>query len=146
MSDATLAVKIMTQRAELAVLEAAEVNLPATDGYLGILAGHAPLIATIGVGLVSLRVNNATPPPRYFVASGIFSVTDNRVQILADVAESQEQIDLDRAQASQARAEQRLKDARHRGDIDIERASAALQRAFHRVAFVREGGAEKILW
>ncbi len=138
MSSATLAVKIMTQRAELAVLEAAEVNLPATDGYLGILAGHAPLIATIGVGVVSLRDNNDKPPQRYFIANGIFSVTDNRVQILADVAESKEQIDIERAQASKARAEQRLKEALH-SNIDIVRASAALQRALQRLAF-RQGG------
>ena len=138
MSSATLAVKIMTQRAELAVLEAAEVNLPATDGYLGILAGHAPLIATIGVGVVSLRDNNDKLPQRYFIANGIFSVTDNRVQILADVAESKEQIDIERAQASKARAEQRLKEALH-SNIDIVRASAALQRALQRLAF-RQGG------
>ena len=137
MSSATLAVKIMTQRAELAVLEAAEVNLPATDGYLGILAGHAPLIATIGVGVISLRHNTDTPPQRYFVANGIFSVADNRVQILADVAESKEQIDLERAQASKARAEQRLKEALH-SNIDIVRASASLQRALQRLAF-RQG-------
>ena len=137
MSSATLAVKIMTQRAELAVLETEEVNLPATDGYLGILAGHAPLIATIGVGVVSLRYNNDKLPQRYFIANGIFSVTDNRVQILADVAESKEQIDIERAQASKARAEQRLKEALH-SNIDIVRASAALQRALQRIAF-RQG-------
>ena len=121
----------------LAVLEAAEVNLPATDGYLGILAGHAPLIATIGVGVISLRHNTDTPPQRYFVANGIFSVADNRVQILADVAESKEQIDLERAQASKARAEQRLKEALH-SNIDIVRASASHQRALQRLAF-RQG-------
>lgn len=132
-----LAVKIMTQRAELAELEAAEVNLPASDGYLGILTGHAPLIATIGTGIVSLRHNSDKTPQRYFITSGIFSVNDNCVQILADVAESKEQIDLERAQASKARAEQRLKDAL-RSDIDIVRASASLQRAIHRIAF-RQG-------
>ena len=133
-----LTVKIMTQRAELAELEATEVNLPASDGYLGILTGHAPLIATIGVGVVSLRRNNDKPPQCYFIANGMFSVADNRVQILADVAESKEQIDLERAQASKARAEQRLKDARHR-DIDIVRATAALQRALGRINFVQDG-------
>ncbi len=135
MPDDMLAVKIMTQRAELAVLAAAEVNLPASDGYLGILAGHAPLIATIGVGIVTLRHNAATPLPSYFIARGIFSVTDNCVQILADVAEGKEQIDLERARASQARAEQRLKDALH-SDIDIVRASASWQRARQRCFFV----------
>ena len=131
-----LAVKIMTQHAELAVLEAAEVNLPASDGYLGILVGHAPLIATIGTGVVTLRHGGENKPQRYFIASGMFSVADNRVQILADVAESKEQIDLERAQASKARAEQRLKDALH-SDIDIVRATAALQRALGRINFVQ---------
>ena len=133
MAGATLAVKIMTQRAVLAVLDATEVNLPAADGYLGILAGHVPLIATLGTGIVCLR-HTAADPPRYFVASGIFSVTDDRVQILADIAESKEQIDLDRAQASKARAEQRLQDALH-SNIDIVRATASWQRASHRIAF-----------
>ena len=133
MAGATLAVKIMTQRAVLAELDATEVNLPAADGYLGILAGHVPLIATLGTGIICVNHADATPP-RYFVASGIFSVTDDRVQILADVAESREQIDLERAQASKARAEQRLQDALH-SDIDIVRASAAWHRASHRIAF-----------
>ena len=132
----SLAVKIMTQRAELAVLEATEVNLPASDGYLGILTGHAPLIATIGVGIATLRGDDTNAPQCYFVAGGMFSVNSDHVQILADVAESQEQIDRARANESQARAEQRLKDARH-SDIDIERATASLQRARHRLAFVR---------
>ena len=131
-----LAVKIMTQHAELAELEAKEVNLPASDGYLGILVGHAPLIATIGTGVVTLRHEGESKPQRYFIASGMFSVADNRVQILADVAESKEQIDLARAQASKARAEQRLKDALH-SDIDIVRATAALQRALGRINFVQ---------
>ena len=136
MADATLAVKIMTQRAVLAELDATEVNLPAADGYLGILAGHVSLIATLGTGIICLRHTDAASP-RYFVASGIFSVSDDQVQILADVAESREQIDLERAQASKARAEQRLQDALH-SDIDIVRASAAWQRASQRIAF-RQG-------
>ena len=128
----------MTQRAELDELEAAEVNLPASDGYLGILAGHAPLIATIGTGIVRVQHRDESTPQRYFVASGIFSVADNRMQILADVVESKDQIDLARAQASKARAEQRLKDALHR-DIDIVRASASWQRASQRIAFIHSG-------
>ena len=134
MVDATLAVKIMTQRAALAELEATEVNLPASDGYLGILAGHTPLIATIGTGLLTLRHADADPQC-YFVARGIFTVVANQVQVLADVAESKEQIDLERAQASKARAEQRLKEALQR-DIDIDRACASLQRAEQRIAFI----------
>ncbi len=138
MPDDLLAVKIMTQRVELAVLAAAEVNLPASDGYLGILVGHAPLIATIGVGIVSLRLPRDTPPRCYFVADGMFSVAADCVRVLADVAESKAQIDLARAQASKVRAEQRLQAALH-NDIDIVRASASLQRALGRINFVHGG-------
>lgn len=136
MAGAALAVRIMTPRAELAELEATEVNLPASDGYLGIFAGHAPLIATIGTGMLTLRRTDADPQS-YFVACGVFRVTANQVQILADVAESSAQIDLERATASKTRAEQRLKEALQRADIDIVRASASLQRALHRIAFGR---------
>ena len=105
------------------------VNVPASDGYLGIYQGHAPLVASLGVGIV--RIDDLD---KYFIAYGLLRVSDDRVEILADLAEQPNDIDVARATASKDRALTRLREA-HRRPIDIERASASLQRALSRLGF-----------
>lgn len=129
-----LQVNLLTPDDELFSNKCLTVNVPASDGYLGIYQGHAPLVASLGVGIV--RVDDLD---KYFVAYGLLRVSDDRVEILADIAEQPTDIDVARATASKDRALTRLRDA-HRTVIDIERASASLQRALSRIAF---GGGEK---
>ena len=119
----------MTPDNELFNNECLTVNLPASDGYLGIYQGHAPLIASIGVGIVRIDDLN-----KYFVAYGLLRVNDDRVEILADIAEQPDNIDVARATASKDRALSRLREAQ-RTAIDIERANASLQRALSRLSF-----------
>ena len=119
----------MTPDNELFNNECLTVNLPASDGYLGIYQGHAPLIASIGVGIV--RIDDLD---KYFVAYGLLRVNDDRVEILADIAEQPDNVDVARATASKDRALSRLREAQ-RTAIDIERANASLQRALSRLSF-----------
>jgi len=106
------------------------VIAPAEGGYLGILAGHAPLIAEITIG--ELQVREPAGPVRLFaIASGLLRVTPSRVDVLADTAEAAEEIDRSRAEAALARARQRLEN-REAGS-SFERAQAALHRALNRL-------------
>jgi F-type H+-transporting ATPase subunit epsilon len=90
-----------------------EVVLPGSEGYLGVLPGHAPLLTGLRPGEVAYRVGATY---RYLaVSTGFAEVLRNRVSILADTAERAEEIDLERARRSKERAEQVL----------VERASAA---------------------
>ena len=106
------------------------VIVPAAEGYLGILPGHAPLIAELVPG--EIRVTRATGAEETMATSGGFvEVTPERVTILADTAERPDEIDVERAREALARAQERL--ASPPLGTDIDRARAALARATARL-------------
>jgi F-type H+-transporting ATPase subunit epsilon len=107
-----------------------EVVIPGSQGYFGVLPGHAPLLATLGIGELTYRVGR---DERHLAISGGFAeVRNDKVIILADAAESPEEIDRERAERAKQRAEQRLT-GRAQEDIDYTRAMAALMRALTRL-------------
>ncbi|MDE3269308.1 MAG: ATP synthase F1 subunit epsilon [Pseudomonadota bacterium] len=128
-----LQIKLMTAAAEAYQAPAVSVLVPTADGYLGIYANHAPLLAKLGVGILTVS-NESGEEQKFFIADGSVHIADNVVKVLADVVEQRSQINVDRAKESKQRAEQRLKNA-HREEIDIVRANASLQRALARIAF-----------
>lgn len=106
-----------------------EVVLPGSEGYLGVLPGHAPLLTLLGIGALAYRLGTTR---RYLaLAEGFAEVLPDRVLVLADTAERPETIDRERAERSRDRALDRL---RGRGPgSDFDRAQAALQRALVRL-------------
>jgi len=107
-----------------------EVQIPGKGGYLGILPGHAPLITELQVGELSYRKGHRTS--YLSVDSGYCEVLPDKVTVLAEKAERGDEIDLNRALSSKARAEKRLADTSN-PDIDFVRAMASLQRALARI-------------
>jgi len=105
------------------------VVAPGVDGELGVLPGHAPLVTGLKIGVV--RVQKEGKETRFAVSGGFMEVRDNRVIILAEAAEREDEIDVERAKAAKKRAEERLQ-ARS-PDIDIARAELALKRALNRL-------------
>jgi F-type H+-transporting ATPase subunit epsilon len=106
-----------------------EIVLPGSEGYLGVLPGHAPLLTSLAVGEVTYRTSGVT---RYcFVAWGFAEVLPGRVSILADVGERAEDVDIARARAARERAEKRLKGGSP--DTDFERAKIALEKSLIRM-------------
>lgn len=109
---------------------------PGVEGYLGVLAHHAPMVAELGTG--RLTVEDEEGRRRLFaLAGGVLTVSYGHVSILADTAEGAEEIDVERARAAEARAKGRL--SSDGGDVDGARAEAALQRALNRLRVAREG-------
>jgi F-type H+-transporting ATPase subunit epsilon len=106
-----------------------EVILPGSEGYLGALPGHAPLLTSLKIGDVSYRQGERWL--HTFIAWGFAEVLPDRVSILAEVGERSEEIDVERAEASRRRAADRLKKATT--DVDWERAGASLERALARL-------------
>ena len=105
------------------------VSTKAKSGELGILAGHIPLVAPLDIAAVRLKNGNET---EYVAVSGGFlEVRPDVVTILAQSAEKADTIDLARAQAAKARAEQRLVERQE--SIDAQRAELALKRAVNRI-------------
>ena len=82
------------------------VVLPGTDGEMGILPNHAPLLTTLKMGII--RVRTAGKEEVFTVAGGVAEVQPEIVTVLADAAENVEEIDVSRAEAARKRAEEML--------------------------------------
>ena len=87
--------------------EVDEVVVPGSEGYLGILPGHAPLLSELQVGIISYR--QESQEYKVFCGWGFVEVLPDRVSILAEVAESPDEIDVEQARANQMRAEELLR-------------------------------------
>jgi F-type H+-transporting ATPase subunit epsilon len=110
-----------------------EVEVPGEEGDFGVLPGHAPLLAALRTGELWYRKGSEK---RYaFVGGGFAEVLPDRVAILAPVAERAEDIDIQRAEASKRRAEDRM--ARPTADMDFARARIALLKALARLQVSR---------
>ena len=113
---------------------ARSIVAPGSEGYLGILTDHAPLITAMIPG--KLTVTDDTNQVQEFALSGGFlEVAHNVVTILADAIEPVSQIDLERAKRAEARARVRLV-RRNDPSIDAERAETSLARALNRVRLI----------
>jgi F-type H+-transporting ATPase subunit epsilon len=124
--------------------DAESLIVPGVEGYLGILANHAPLMTAIGIGALTYR-DSAGYDHVFAVTEGFLEVSRNIVTIIADTAEVADCIDIDRARAALERAQERLKDATTDPSIDVERARAAYRRALNRIKIaetceIPEGG------
>ena len=108
---------------------AEEAQIPAKNGYLGILPGHAPLITELAIGAITFRSSGTTT--HIAVAWGFAEVLPDKVTILAESAERAEDIDVARAQEAKQRAEERLRGGQT--DVDYARALSALKRAESRL-------------
>lgn len=104
------------------------VSAPLVDGEVGILAGHAPMIASLKEGVVKYKINDEEHYAA--ISGGVLSVADNELIILARSAEKAESIDLARAQASEKRARERI-DSKS-AEWDMKRAELSLHRALVR--------------
>jgi F-type H+-transporting ATPase subunit epsilon len=109
-----------------------EVILPGEQGYLGVRPGHTPLLTSLMIGELSWVQGGKS----YYAAlrGGFAEVLPDRVSVLTEAAEISDAIDVARAEASRARAEQILKDIRDTREKDYEKAAARLRRAVVRIS------------
>ncbi|HPO58222.1 MAG TPA: ATP synthase F1 subunit epsilon, partial [Anaerolineaceae bacterium] len=89
--------------------EADMVVLPGTEGVMGILPRHSPVLSTLNYGLIRVRYKDTEQI--FTVAGGVVEVLPDRVTILADAAENVQEIDIQRAETARQRAEELLRQA-----------------------------------
>lgn len=119
-----------------------EVVVPGLAGSFGVLPGHAPLLALVGVGELMFRLGRSE---HYLAITGGFAeVGPDHVRLLAETAERPEEIDVARARAARERAERRLTGRAGGEEIDYPRAMAALRRAGTRLDVVRRRGGSEV--
>ena len=98
-------------------------------GVVGILPNHAPLITNIEISKLTIKNNGAETI--YAVSDGFMHIKKGtQVVLMVNSIESADEIDIDRALASKARAESRIGDS----EQDIARAKASLARALNRIS------------
>ena len=129
MSEKTQRLEIVTPEKKVFSEDVSFLVAPGTDGELGIMPEHAPLITALNIGL--LRVEQEGKKFKVVLTGGFMEVRNNKVTVLADTAERTESIDAARAEAAKRRAEERL--ASKSPDIDVVRAEMALKRALVRL-------------
>ena len=121
--------EIVTPDRALIREEVDEIQLPGSEGYLGVLPGHTPLLTTLKVGELWYRVG---AEKHYLaIAGGFVEILPERVTVLAQIAERGQDIDIARAEAAKRRAEERL--ARPSSDVNFERARIAMMKSLIRL-------------
>ncbi|MGD0751487.1 MAG: ATP synthase F1 subunit epsilon [Anaerolineales bacterium] len=111
------------------------VLLPGTDGEMGILPHHAPLLTTLKYGIIKVRSQGHET--LFTVAGGIAEIQPDIITVLADAAENVEEIDISRAQAARKRAEESLAKGVPAGSENYLLIEAALRKSNLRLDAVR---------
>lgn len=109
--------------------EATSFRAPGVEGSFEVLVNHAPMMAATGVGLVTI----STPDQgtvEFATSAGFVEVLDNRVIMLTESAEPVGEIDLERAQAAEERARERIRESQ--SPEERAAAEAAFERARNR--------------
>lgn len=127
----TFELEIATPSRLLVREDATEAQIPAEQGYVGILPRHTPFLAELGTGNLSYVVGGEQHD--IVVSGGFLEVLPNHVRVLADAAEKSEEIDMTRAETALKRAADRMKDPREQ-NVDIARSLNAMKRAQARLA------------
>jgi F-type H+-transporting ATPase subunit epsilon len=125
----TLHVTIVTAQQTVFDGEAEMVIAPGSEGQLGILPHHAPLLTTLALG--ELRLRNHNVDEGIFVAGGFLEVNQGVVTILADDAERAADIDEGHAEEARRRAQALKEQATNQDDAAV--AAAALEIAVGRL-------------
>jgi F-type H+-transporting ATPase subunit epsilon len=112
------------------------VIVPGTLGEMGILAGHAPLLSTLELGVI--RVKSGDQEEVFTVTGGFIEVQPDIVTIMADAAENVEDIDIKRAEEAKERASKLLTDESPTDPDAYLRIQSALKRSNLRLKTVEQ--------
>jgi F-type H+-transporting ATPase subunit epsilon len=115
------------------------VTVPGRNGEMQILPGHAALISELQTGV--LVYNQGGAPQQLHVSGGFIEVNNDKVSVLAEIAERPVEIDVRRAQEGVRIAQTRLS-GQSGVDIDVDRAQLKLMRNLNRLQLARHSSEE----
>jgi len=105
---AKLHLTIVTRERKIVETDVDEVELPASDGEIGILPGHTPLLALLRIG--QMRYRTGTTVMRMVLSWGFAEVLPDRVIVMAETARLPQEIDAAAAERERDEAERALAD------------------------------------
>jgi F-type H+-transporting ATPase subunit epsilon len=132
-----LALSIVTPEKVAWEGEVDSLVVPAFEGLLGVLPGHAPLLTQLTEGVVRMR--SGAEEKLLSVSGGFLEVLGERASVFAETAEMADEIDAERAHQAAEKARQALQ-GRSDEPFDAEKANAALRRALVRLKVARTPG------
>lgn len=101
--------------------EANHTMIPGSDGYFGVMANHAPLVAELGIGI--LKIDNGSETHKIVVDGGFAQIKGNVVNILANSGDTEKDLKKDTVQKMLDAAENST--SKNRG-VEIQKAKARL--------------------
>ena len=125
-----LQLEIVTPEKQAYADEVDSVVLPGTEGELGVLPHHAPLVSTLGIG--ELRIRKGGVEESFAIVGGFLQVLPDKVVVMAETADMAAEIDLEKAQEARREAERALESGYEEG-ADLAMARAQLQQALLRI-------------
>ncbi|MGI6175749.1 MAG: ATP synthase F1 subunit epsilon [Christensenellales bacterium] len=125
----TFQLDIMTPEQQFFTGAVEALTVDASDGELTVLAGHAPLVASLSVGNIRLKQNGEWKEA--FSSEGFVEVQKQGVVVYVQACEWPENIDVVRARESKRRAEERIR--QHRSMHEYKGTQIALARAMARL-------------
>ena len=127
---AQLELEVVTPERKVLAVAVDSVTVPGLGGELGILPGHTALISQLQTGV--LAYSSAGKASQLHVSGGFVEVKDDKVSVLAEVAERPEEIDAARARLAREHIEKELS-AWSGTEEDFETARAKLERSMVRI-------------
>ena len=127
--------EIVTPERQIVSERVDAVRAPGIAGEFGVLPSHERFITGLDTGMLRYRIAGASEWAELSVSSGLVEVLPDRVIVLAQTAETAQDVDSVRAETALERARERLKNPPH--DTDVERALEALKRSTVRLEAVR---------
>jgi F-type H+-transporting ATPase subunit epsilon len=121
-------VRVVTPGGLYKVFETEILNVQTSEGQIGILRNHMPIVAILNISTMTTIENDGRHS--YAIAGGTVYFQNNLATILTDAIERSDEIDIQRARQAKERAEELL--AKKEG-IDVKRAEVALKRAINRI-------------
>ena len=106
------------------------VVLPGSEGELGVLPHHAPLVSMLGVG--ELRIRKGGTEESVAIVGGFLQVRPDKIVVMAETADMASEIDLETTQEARREAERALESGFREG-ADLAAARAQLQQALLRI-------------
>ncbi|HEX2623406.1 MAG TPA: ATP synthase F1 subunit epsilon [Phototrophicaceae bacterium] len=108
MADAIHVEIVSKERKVFEELNASMVVIPASEGEMGVLPNHAPTLTTLGYGELIVRKGNAEE--RFVIYGGVVDVRPGKVTVLAELAESSFDLDLEAIEAARDRAQKMMQE------------------------------------
>lgn len=136
----TLSCKLITPDGVLADKPLQYASIPAHDGQFGVLPGRAPIVAKLGLGLLTLKTSERQEEV-YLVEDGFVQVSNNVIRILASSAKLPSDLDEQDAKAELAEAEARRVPKDHPDPVaEQDRITRQMERARLQLRLIRDRG------